>query len=68
MSSIKRVAPLFSFAGALFFFYGFYLLMFRENVFDSMMFIVAYLLFIYASVIMDDEWELARERGNDLSD
>lgn len=67
VSSIKRVAPFFSFVGALFFFYGFYLLMLHENVFDSMMFILAYLMFIYASVIMDDDWELPRERDTNIT-
>jgi len=59
---LKRIAPWYSIIAALFFFYGYYVLMFRQNVFESVMFIVAYLLFIYASVYMDDEWMLQREQ------
>ena len=61
MSLLKRIAPYYSIIGALFFFYGYYVLMFRQNAFESMMFIIAYLLFMYASVHMDDEWTLRRE-------
>ena len=61
MSILKRMAPFYSIIGALFFFYGYYVLMFRENVLESVMFIAAYLLFIYASVNMDDDWMLKRE-------
>ena len=61
MNVLKRIAPFYSIIGALFFFYGYYVLMFRQNVFEAVMFIVAYLLFIYASVYMDDEWTLKRE-------
>ena len=53
---------MYSIIAALFFFYGYYVLMFRQNVFESVMFIGAYLLFIYASVYMDDEWMLQREQ------
>ena len=61
MNWLKRIAPYYSIIGALFFFYGYYVLMFRQNTFEAVMFIVAYLLFIYASVHMDDEWILKRE-------
>ena len=61
MSILKSIAPFYSIIGALFFFYGYYILMFRENVLESVMFIAAYLLFIYASVNMDDDWMLKRE-------
>ena len=63
MSFLKRIAPIYSMIGALFFFYGFYVLMFRQNVFEAVMFILAYLLFIYASVSMDDDWVLRREES-----
>jgi hypothetical protein len=55
---IRRVAPWYSLVAVVFFFYGYYVLMFRDNMLESVMFIIAFLLFIYASVIMDDEWEL----------
>jgi hypothetical protein len=58
---LKRIAPVYSIIGALFFFYGYYVLMFRQNVFEAIMFIVAYLLFMYASVYMDDDWMLKKE-------
>jgi hypothetical protein len=63
LSNLKRIAPLFSIVGALFFFYGYYILMFRENILESMMFIVAYLLFIYVSVTIDDDWILLRDQS-----
>ena len=62
VSNLKRLAPVYSMIGALFFFYGFYVLMFRQNVFEAVMFVVAYLLFVYASVHMDDDWILEREK------
>jgi len=62
MSILKRIAPWYSIIASLFFFYGYYVLMFRQNVLESVMFIVAYLLFIYASVNMDDDWMLEREK------
>jgi hypothetical protein len=61
MSILKRVAPWYSIIGALFFFYGYYVLMFRQNALEAVMFIVAYMLFLYASVNMDDDWILKRE-------
>ena len=61
VSILKRIAPFYSIIGALFFFYGYYVLMFRQNVFEAVMFIAAYLLFIYASVNMDDDWMLSRK-------
>lgn len=61
MSILKRIAPVYSIIAALFFFYGYYVLMFRQSVFEAVMFIAAYLLFIYASVNMDDDWILKRE-------
>ena len=48
--------------GALFFFYGYYELMFKESITESVMFIIAFLLFIYVSVHMDDDWILLREQ------
>lgn len=62
MSLLKRLAPLYSMIGALFFLYGYYVLMFRESITESVMFIIAFLLFIYASVHMDDDWILLREQ------
>lgn len=59
--NLKRIAPLFAMVGMLFFSYGFYLLMLDGNVFEAVMFIVAYLLFMYASVTMDDNWVVIRE-------
>lgn len=56
MNLLKRVAPWFTILASVFFFYGFYLLMFTEELLESVMFIAAFLAFIYASVIMDDEW------------
>jgi len=61
VSILKRIAPVYSIIAALFFFYGYYVLMFRQSVFEAVMFIAAYLLFIYASVNMDDDWILKRE-------
>ena len=61
MKSMKRIAPFFSFIGIFFYMYGFYLLLVRELVIDSSFFIIGYILFIYVSVIMDDEWILERE-------
>jgi hypothetical protein len=43
---------------AIFFFYGFYLLMFTGNLLESVMFFGAFIAFMYASVTMDDEWVL----------
>ena len=56
MNLLKRVAPWFTILATVFFFYGFYLLMFTGNLLESVMFLAAFLAFIYASVIMDDEW------------
>ena len=56
MNLLKRVAPWFTILATVFFFYGYYLLMFTGNLLESVMFIAAFLAFIYASVIMDDEW------------
>jgi len=61
VSILKRIAPVYSIIGALFFFYGFFVLMLKQNVFEAVMFFVAYLLFVYASVNMDDDWILERE-------
>ena len=58
MNLLKRVAPWYSIAGAVFFFYGYYLLMFTESILESVMFIAAFIAFIYVSVTMDDEWVL----------
>lgn len=58
MNILKRIAPWYALIGAMFFFYGFYTLMFKENVYETVAWIIAYLCFIYASVNMDDEWEL----------
>ena len=62
MSLLKRLAPIYSMIGALFFFYGYYELMFKESITVSVMFIIAFLLFIYVSVHMDDDWILLREQ------
>jgi hypothetical protein len=61
MSVLKKIAPYYSIIGALFFSYGYYVLMFRRNAFEAVMFVIAYLLFMYASVYMDDDWVLERE-------
>jgi hypothetical protein len=61
MKTLKEIAPFFSFIGIFFYIYGFYLLLIRELVIDSMFFIIGYILFIYVSVTMDDEWILERE-------
>ena len=62
MSILKRIAPWYAIIAAMFFFYGYYVLMFRQNVFESVMFVFAFLLFMYASVNMDDEWILQRDQ------
>ena len=56
VNQLKKVAPWFTILATVFFFYGFYLLMFTGDLLESVMFIAAFLAFIYASVIMDDEW------------
>ena len=61
MSIRAALPPWFAILVGLFFFYGYYVLMFKQNVFEAVMFIAAYLLFIYASVNMDDDWILSRE-------
>ena len=58
MNILKRIAPWYALIGAMFFFYGFYILMFKENVYETVAWMIAFLLFIYAAVNMDDEWEL----------
>jgi len=58
MNLLKRVAPWFTLLASVFFFYGYYLLMFTGDLLESVMFMLAFLSFIYASVIMDDEWVL----------
>ena len=58
MNILKRMAPWYAIIGAMFFFYGFYILMFKENIGETIAWMVAYILFIYASVHMDDEWEI----------
>lgn len=58
MNLLKRVAPWFTLLASVFFFYGYYLLMFTGDLLESVMFMLAFLAFIYASVIMDDEWVL----------
>ena len=58
MNLLKRVAPWFTLLASVFFFYGYYLLMFTGELLESVMFMFAFLAFIYASVIMDDEWVL----------
>ena len=58
MNLLKRVAPWFTLLASVFFFYGYYLLMFTGELLESVMFMLAFLAFIYASVIMDDEWVL----------
>ncbi|TRO52555.1 hypothetical protein E2P71_07530 [Candidatus Bathyarchaeota archaeon] len=63
MNILKRIAPWYAMIGAMFFFYGFYILMFKENVYETVAWMIAYLLFIYASVNMDDEWELVYEHA-----
>ena len=62
MNTLKRLAPVYSMVAAMFFFYGFYVIMFRQNVFEAVMFVIAYLFFMYASVHMDDDWILEREK------
>ena len=62
MSILKRIAPWYAIIAAMFFLYGYYVLMFRQNVFESVMFVFAFLLFMYASVNMDDEWILQRDQ------
>ncbi len=59
--NLKRIAPFFSIVAVIFFAYGFFLIMIETRVFESMMFIAAYLLFMYASVTMDDDWEIVRK-------
>jgi hypothetical protein len=61
MKSLKEIAPIFLFFGIFFYIYGFYILLLRELVIDSLFFFIGYLLFIYVSVTMDDEWILERE-------
>ena len=64
MNILKRIAPWYALIGAMFFFYGFYTLMFKENIYETMAWMFAYLLFIYAAVNMDDEWELVYKHAD----